>query len=87
MCALGSTGTASHKDGGADRMQRDEKAVQQVIETVSHLVNPFVHHEMITYLTSGKYATPEIETDLLRAHNMGEHAMSKFVLDRRDILL
>ena len=82
MCGLGSTGTASHKDGGAARMQRDEKAVQRVIETVSHLVNPFVHHEMITHLTSGKYATPEIETDLLRAHNMGEQAMSKFVLDR-----
>ena len=40
------------------------ETVQGVIGTLSQLVNPFVHHEMITHLASRKYATPEMRLEL-----------------------
>ena len=51
----------SHKDDGAVRIQRDGQG--GVIGTVSHLVNRFVHHEMITHLASRKYVRPEMRME------------------------
>ena len=70
LCGLRSTGTTIQlKDGSTARIQRVaaqpayRETIQGVIGTMSHLVNLFIHHEMITHLASRKYATPEMRME------------------------
>ena len=70
LCGLRSTGTTMQpKDGSTARIQRVaaqpayRETIQGVIGTMSHLVNLFIHHEMITHLASRKYATPDMRME------------------------
>lgn len=84
LCGMGPAVVAYHKDGIPARIQRDESSIQRPMETIDNLVNPFVHQEIITHIASGKYATPEIEKDLLEAQERGERAVTEFVSGRLD---
>ena len=84
LCGQGSASSRGHPDGSVARIKQDERAIQKIVETVNDLVNPFIHHEVITHIASGKYATPSIEHDLLEAKSKGCKVVENFVLQRLD---
>jgi len=82
LCYMGEGGSTSHKDGGATRVARDEKAVQEIVQTVTNLVDPFKQHEVITHISSGKHASPSMENDLISAGQVGLKAVHTFATER-----
>ena len=82
LCGMGVAGSICHKDGGTARVARDEETVQQIVETVKTLVDPFTHQDVITHITSGKHASTPIEHDLLSAGQVRLKAVHTFATER-----
>ena len=53
-----------------------------MMSTITHLINLFTHHDVITHVDSGMYATPEIEKDLLYTEQIGLQKVQIFAIDR-----
>ena len=65
-------------------MKHDDEAVQKVMSTVTNLINPFTHQDVVTHVASEKYATLEIQTDL-SARQVGLKQVHTFATDRLSI--
>ncbi|XP_038063921.1 uncharacterized protein LOC119734467 [Patiria miniata] len=78
---------ATRKDLTKRRMTRDEQDVQTIMTTISTMINPFDNDpetdptELI-HLSSGVIASPEVCTDLMKAHEKGNAAFVTYCKDR-----
>ena len=52
------------------------------MQTITNLNDPFTHKDLITYVASGKYVTPEIEKDLLYTEQICLQKVQTFAIDR-----
>ena len=66
------------------RIQRDESAVQTVLELLQTCwTDPFAEHKAdLACLSSGKAAPAKVANDLLNAYECGEATYQKFKTDR-----
>lgn len=75
---------AFHKDCQKGQMVRDEEDVLRVIDTVSKLLNPFIHTgkdpcQQLTHLASGVEASKDASQDLLQAEDRGRECFHEFL--------
>jgi len=79
LCEMQSRANNPHKDGSKSRILKDELLVRSIVDTISNLVNPFIHQQSIMHITSGKHAPDDIERDLLRAKDVGTQMVKKLL--------
>ena len=70
------------KDLGTSRKQFDEKATNLCYETISTWNNPFLTSSSIVSLSSGVTASVKIQSDLLKAKEVGEKCLEHFLKAR-----
>lgn len=65
--------TRQHKECDPPHMLAHEKAVQQLIQTMDSMINPFDSQmDGLVSLSSGMLATDDVQRDLLTAYEQGE---------------
>ena len=78
---------AIRKDLTNGRMTRDKLDVQNIIDTISSMINPFdndpeVGADDLVNLSSGIIASPEVCSDLITAHRKGDATFIAFSKER-----
>ena len=80
-----SSSTDSHSELKKARMQRDEKDVQSIVDTIEGMVNPFdnqLEPDKLYHLASGSVAKPLVMKDLDNAKEIGDNAFIDFCKSR-----
>ena len=72
-----------HKEGKVKRMAKDEQAVQNIMPVLSGWKNPVTTagDEPLSNIVSGLVAPLYVESDLLKAHDIGEKHLQCFIND------
>ena len=78
---------AIRKDLTNSRMTKDKIDVQNIISTISNMINPFDNDPEVSagdlvHLSSGVIASPEVCSDLITAHKKGDDAFIAFSRER-----
>ena len=77
--------TDNHSELKKARMQRDEKDVQSIVDTIEGMVNPFdnqLEPDKLYHLASGSVAKPLVIKDLDNAKEIGDNAFIDFCKSR-----
>ena len=75
--------SAPHKEMTKPRIQKDEAAVRAIVHKLENVyVNPFEESTEIVSLTSGIVAPSKIQSDLLKAKQIGEKSVNETITKR-----
>ena len=80
-----SSSTDNHSELETARMQRDEKDVQSIVDTIEGMVNPFdnqLEPDKLYHLASGSVANSSVLQDLDKAKEIGDNAFIEFCKTR-----
>ena len=67
-----------HSELQKPRIEKDEKAVSDVVDVLQNWINPFEESQDIVSLSTATVAPQEIAKDLMEAYNTGEEAYNCF---------
>jgi len=70
------------KDLGRSRISFNNKLVQRAYEVISNWRSPFQKRDTLVNVCSSVEASDEVQHGLLRAKQLGDTAMQKFIEDR-----
>lgn len=84
LADMTSSESKAHKDIRPTKVIATEKDVVKILDSFSNFINPFEvdNKDVLFYISSGAPATKDIQDDLLRADEVGQNALSKFIKER-----
>ena len=74
----GNRSNICHTELQRPRIHKDEDAVSTVVGLIKDWVNPFVEKQDLVSISTAKTAPRDIDSDLLKAYEIGEQAYASF---------
>lgn len=72
-----------HEQSKPSMLKQDEKHTEKILHHIRHnMTDPFdvsLHPDVLLNISSGRYATEEVQTSILKALHVGEKAMERFI--------
>ena len=72
----------THKEGTAARVKRDDHDTKTIVSTVDNMLDPFLHSNDLTSISTGIKASTATVSDLFSAHTKGEKHLQDFIQQR-----